>query len=116
MKKIANKHARQYVIRKQPFVGSSLFAAQTAIGYVVYSHKPFPPMLICIHVEGTDLWFANEDYSESRHMIQCRPDMYNPEPVTMTWHSSEFMEQLHRRGYMRLVRERIMGRLPAWAA
>ena len=84
--KIANKDARQYVQKLQPFQGSNLFAeyfcpdpegsSEGQNGYVVYSYGRHFPMYICLTIEGEDIWFANRGkYSRSttRHQSQARP-------------------------------------------
>ncbi len=118
--KIANKNARQLVEKQHPFEGSNLFGQLFCVdpkddtpgqyGYVVYSYGPHHPLLACVHVEGRDLWFANEDgYSQStkRHMSQCRPDMYN-KAIQMQWLSTGWMKRLVNGGFRELMSARVI--------
>jgi len=118
--KVANKNARQLVEKQHPFEGSNLFGQLFCVdpkepapgqsGYVVYSYGPHHPLLVAVHVEGQDMWFANEDgYSQStkRHMSQCRPDMYN-KSIQLHWLSTGWMKRLVTGGYRELVEARVI--------
>lgn len=119
--KIANRDARQWVVKQHPFEGSNLFGQLFCVdpkdpspgqsGYVVYSYGPHHPLLVAVHIDGQDHWFANEDgYSQStkRHMSQCRPDTYSQGSVTLNWLSTAWMKRLVQGGYRELVKARVV--------
>ena len=119
--KIANRDAREWVVKQHPFEGSNLFAQYFCVdpkdpdpgqsGYVVYSYGPHHPLLVAVHIDGQDHWFANEDgYSQStkRHMSQCRPDIYSQGAITLNWLSTAWMMRLATGGYRELVKARVV--------
>jgi hypothetical protein len=118
--KIANRDARHYVAKQQPFQGSHLYAEYFCVdptdpspgqsGYVVYSYGPHHPLLVAIHIDGQDHWFANEDgYSNTtkRHMSQCRPDIYNPS-IKLHYLSPSWMHKLVTKGYRSIAAGRVI--------
>ena len=119
--KITNRDARKFVQQKHPFQGNNLFGQLFCVdpkddtpgqyGYVVYSYGYHHPLLICVHVEGQDMWVANEDgYSPStkRHMSQCRPDTYSQGSVTLNWLSTAWMLRIVRGGYRSIAQQRVV--------
>lgn len=114
--KIANRDAREWVLKQRPFQGSNMFAEFSGPdpkGYVVYSYGKHFPMYICLHLGGYDVWFANEDkYSRSttRHQSQARPIW---DGTQMRWLSTKQMQQLAQGGYRSLAMERVLKGEPA---
>lgn len=72
MATIANKNARAYVERCEPFKGSNLWAEQRGSFYVVFSYRCSWPLLA---FNGTRWYLNTQRYSvsTSRHLSQCRP-------------------------------------------
>jgi hypothetical protein len=116
--KIANRDAREFVVKQHPFEGSNLFAeffcpdtkdsTEGQNGYVVYSYGKHFPMYICLHLGGRDIWFANEDkYSRSttRHQSQARPVW---DGSAMHWLSTEWMLRIVRGGYRSIAQQRVV--------
>jgi len=73
MKGIANRDAREYVARKEPFVGSNLYARKNDGdgSYIVYSYRDSWPLFV---FDGH--WYENQDRfsrSTSRHRRQAHP-------------------------------------------
>ena len=75
MNKIANKDAKQLVVRFIDFKGSNTFGLwENQFCYVVYSYGKHFPMYVYDGISRR--WFGNYDkYSQttSKHMSQCRP-------------------------------------------
>lgn len=73
MKRIANRHAHEYVSRREPFKGSNLYGERLpGGGYVVYSYGPHWPLYV---YDGTH-WWRNEDKygtTTSKHSGQACP-------------------------------------------
>jgi hypothetical protein len=118
--KIANRNARQYVVMQHPFQGSNLYAEFFCVdpkdptggqnGYVVYSYGEHHPLLIAVHIDGQDHWFANEDNpsrTTAKHRTQCRPDIYQ-DNIDLHWLSTQWMKLLVRGGYRALVKARVI--------
>jgi len=113
--KIANRDAREWVVKQHPFEGSNMFAevfwwdsTEGQHGYVVYSYGKHFPIYICLHLGGRDVWFANEDkYSRSttRHQAQARPVC---DGTQMYWLSTEWMKRLVRGGYRSIAQQRVV--------
>ena len=106
--KIANRDARQYVLRRKPFDGSNLYARRrtlvtsddTVTWYTVYSYGEHYPMFI--HING--YWFENEDkysVSTSKHRSQS-----HPHAVTFPL-STQWMKVLAEQGYVALAKMRV---------
>jgi hypothetical protein len=119
--KIANRDAREWVVKQHPFQGSNLYAeyfcadakdpTEGGHGYVVYSYGRHHPLLVAVHIGGQDLWFANEDgcsQSTKRHMSQCRPDTYSQGAITLHWLSTRWMIRLVTGGYQAIAKERVL--------
>lgn len=104
MTRVANSRCREYVERRQPFLGSNLFAEwREERCYVVYSWGKHWPLYIWD--AETERWFGNrEKYSVStnRHSSQACP--HNAE---ITWLSQPEMIVLRDKGVAGLVRAKI---------
>ena len=79
-KRIANKDAREYVQKAEPFQGSNLFGEYddsdegSNTPYVVYSYGYHFPMFIYLN----NIWYENSDkysVSTSKHQSQSHPMM-----------------------------------------
>lgn len=116
--KIANKNAREYVLKQHPFKGNNLFgelfcpspkdAIEGQSGYVVYSYGKHFPIYIALHLGGHDVWFANKDkYSRStaRHQSQARPVW---EGSGMCWLDTQWMLRIISGGYQAIVKQRVL--------
>ena len=112
--KIANRDARQYVKRRQPFTGSSLYAetwlatpssiAEGDSGYAVFSYGFHWPLFVAVTLGGRTVWFENKDrhsVSTSKHRSQTHPHV-DTTPLTV-----QQMRTLVQRGYAHMVRERV---------
>jgi hypothetical protein len=113
--KIANRDARKYVVKRHPFEGSNLTGQLFCVdpkdktegnyGYVVYSYGKHFPLFVCIHINGEDLWFENEDkYSvtTSKHRTQCHPHVNIRYAL-----STSRMCKLVTDGYNAIARDRV---------
>ena len=112
--KIANRDARQYVQRRQPFTGNSLYAAtwltnpssttEGDSGYAVFSYGFHWPLFVAVSLGGRTVWFENKDRhgtSTSKHRSQCHPHT-DTTPLTV-----QQMRTLVQRGYTYMVRQRV---------
>ena len=107
--KIANRDARQYVLRRKPFDGSNLYARRrtlvtdddTVTWYTVYSYGEHYPMFI--HINGH--WFKNNDVcsrTTAKHKTQCYPHGAITFPLSTQW-----MKVLAEQGYVALAKMRV---------
>lgn len=76
LKQIANGKAREYVLKREPFKGSNLFADTNEHGmYTVYSFGYHHPLFV---YDGlAEQWYENMTYASrttSRHRTQTRPN------------------------------------------
>jgi hypothetical protein len=112
--KIANRDARQYVQRRQPFTGNSLYAetwlaipsgiAEGGCGYAVFSYGFHWPLFAAVSLGGRTVWFENTDkhsVSTSKHRSQTHPHT-DTTPLTV-----QQMRTLVQRGYTYMVRQRV---------
>lgn len=109
--KIANRDARQYVQRRQPFTGSNLYAetwlpgdAEGDSGYAVFSYGFHWPLFAAVSLGGRTVWFENTDrhsVSTSKHRSQTHP-YTDTTPLTV-----QQMRTLVQRGYAYMVRQRV---------
>jgi hypothetical protein len=112
--KIANRDARQYVKRRQPFQGSNLYAeewlanpsstAEGDSGYAVFSYGPHWPLFVAVSLGGRMVWFGNKDRygtTTSKHHTQTHPHT-DTTPLIV-----QQMRTLVKRGYAHMVRERV---------
>lgn len=99
MARIANRDARQYVQRREPFQGSNLYGVTTDSRYVVYSYGTHSPLLI-----WDGLWYENDDkYSRStgRHLSQAHPRTQTQKLPT------DEMKALAEKGFIEVATERM---------
>lgn len=71
--RIANKHARNWVEKREPFKASNLEGKRRIGGYAVYSYKWY---MILFYDCETNTWYLNkEGYSPTtkRQISNCRP-------------------------------------------
>ena len=83
--RISNCDAREYVQRREPFIGSNLSATMYAptddchtTRYVVYSYARWPLYIAETDEDGTTVWYQNEEnYSvtTSKQAGQARPEI-----------------------------------------
>jgi hypothetical protein len=115
--KIANRDARQYVWRRQPFTGNNLYAeewmanlhrtsvpAEGDSGYAVFSYGFHWPLFVAVTLGGRTVWFENTDkhsVSTSKHRSQTHPHT-DTTPLTV-----QQMRTLVQRGYTYMVRQRV---------
>ena len=120
--KIANRDARQYVQRLQPFTGSNLYAemwsanpssiAEGDSGYAVFSNSGYAvfsygfhwPLFVAVSLGGRTVWFENTDkhsVTTSKHRSQTHPHV-DTTPLTVRQ-----IRTLVQRGYTYMVRERV---------
>lgn len=110
--KIANRDARPFVQRCQPFEGSNLYgsywqANPSSInsgdnGYFVYSYHKDWPLFVCVYLNGRNHWFENStkySVTTSKHRTQAHP--HPPEGTTLMSH--EDTVTLVRRGLAYLI-------------
>lgn len=104
---IANRDSCKYVNKREPFIGSNLFAERntntTKDLYVVYSYGYHFP--IYIYDFGVRQWFGNEDYysgSTSKHKAQSRPT----HPIAL-FCSVEIMKRIAEVGYIKAAAKRL---------
>lgn len=76
LKQIANGKAREYVLKREPFKGSNLFADTNEHGmYAVYSFGYHHPLFV---YDGlAEQWYENMTYASrttSKHRTQTRPN------------------------------------------
>lgn len=76
LKQIANGKAREYVLKREPFKGSNLFADTNEHGmYTVYSFGYHHPLFV---YDGlAEQWYENMTYASrttSKHRTQTRPN------------------------------------------
>lgn len=72
--KIANRDAREYVKRRQPFKGNNLWGQLQGPRYVVYSYVHDKPLFV--YCDKSHRWYENGDrYSvtTSKHRSQTHP-------------------------------------------
>lgn len=75
MKKVQNKHVKNYVQRLEPFVASNLKAIKIGMNYIVLSYNWWP---LFIYQDCTKKWFENQDrYSKttSAHRTYSHPNV-----------------------------------------
>jgi hypothetical protein len=112
--KIANRDARQYVQRRQPFTGNNLYAetwlanpsstTEGDSGYAVFSYGFHWPLFVAVSLGGRTVWFENTDkhsVSTSKHRSQTHPHT-DTTPLTV-----QQMRTLVQRGYTYMVRQRV---------
>ena len=94
IKRIANRDARGYVERREPFHGSNLMAEKYNDGtlYVVYSFGTHHPLFV--FDENAGQWYENMTYASrttSKHRTQCRPNGEDIIPLCLN--DMKFVEQ-----------------------
>jgi hypothetical protein len=112
--KIANRDARRYVQRRQPFEGSNLYGrtfvanpsstTEGDSGYVVFSYGRHWPLFVAVSLGGRTVWFENKDRygtTTSRHRSQCHP-YFDTTMLTV-----DQMLLLIYKGFTALSRERV---------
>lgn len=114
--KIANHEARFFVQRQHPFQGSNLYGTYWCSnpssihpgdnGYVVYSYGTHWPLFVCVHLNGKDVWFENEERhsrTTSKHRSQTHPHC----PTVFL--SQGAMTRLVAWGFKAIAKDRVLG-------
>jgi hypothetical protein len=122
--KIANRDAREYVQKQLPFKGNNLTGQLFCVnptdpqsgnyGYAVFSYGVHSPLFVCIHINGEDLWFENEDeYSRTttKHHTQCHPHVDIRYAL-----STSRMCRLIEGGYAAIAKDRVIEGVPSQPA